>query len=59
MGGAEVTLVWFLTSVDTKVTSEICHLYKLPFAVCAVVTVKETEQDLKFQRCFISLNNEK
>ena len=41
MGRAEVTLVWFLTSVHTKVTSEICHLYELPFAVRAVVPAKE------------------
>ena len=47
MGRAEVTLVWFLTSVHTKVTSEICYLYELPFAVRAVVSAKETDQNKK------------
>ena len=52
MGRAEVTLVWFLTSVHTKVTSEICYLYELPFAVRAVVSAKETDQNKKpFSHC--------
>lgn len=45
MGRAEVTLIWFLASVHTKMTAKICHLYKLSFAVRAVIPAERSDKN--------------